>query len=147
MFPQYNQQFMPTYMQPQPQPVTTWGQNQQRMEIVRVNGENGARAFQLPPNSINISASQLCSTLASGKEYTFWYAIPKAANGVKSVTADEISTEEYIYCVPTFEVSNESFFDVNVKFEVLTPLSPPSELQQIPVAIREQSGGLCFHSR
>lgn len=51
MFPQYNQQFMPSYMQPQPQPVTTWGQNQQRMEIVRVNGENGARAYQLPPNS------------------------------------------------------------------------------------------------
>jgi hypothetical protein len=38
-------------MQAQPQPVSTWGQNQQRMEIVRVNGENGARAFQLPPNS------------------------------------------------------------------------------------------------
>ena len=50
MFPQYNQ-FMPSYMQAQPQPVSTWGQNQQRMEIVRVNGENGARAFQLPPNS------------------------------------------------------------------------------------------------
>ena len=29
----------------------------------------------------------------------------------------------------------------------LTPLSPPSELQEIPVAIREQSGVLCFHSR
>ena len=29
----------------------------------------------------------------------------------------------------------------------LTPLSPPSELQRIPVAIREQSGVLCFHSR
>src|SRR5574341_891950 len=28
----------------------------------------------------------------------------------------------------------------------LTPLSPPSELQEIPVAIREQSGVLCFHS-
>jgi hypothetical protein len=38
-------------MQAQPQPVSTWGQNQQRMEIVRVNGENGARAYQLPPNS------------------------------------------------------------------------------------------------
>lgn len=68
--------------------------------------------------SVNISASQLCSTLEPGKEYTFWYAIPKAITGVKSVTADEISTEEYIYCVPKFEVSNESFFDVNVKFEV-----------------------------
>ena len=29
----------------------------------------------------------------------------------------------------------------------LTPLSPPSELQEIPVTIREQSGVLCFHSR
>ena len=39
MFPQYNQ-YVPSYMQPP-----------QRMEIVRVNGENGARAYQLPPNS------------------------------------------------------------------------------------------------
>ena len=30
---------------------------------------------------------------------------------------------------------------------VAVPLSPPSELQEIPVAIREQSGVLCFHSR
>src|SRR5574337_352609 len=29
----------------------------------------------------------------------------------------------------------------------LTPLSPHSELQEIPVATREQSGVLCFHSR
>ena len=29
----------------------------------------------------------------------------------------------------------------------LTPLSPPSELQEIPLATREQSGVLCFHSR
>ena len=30
---------------------------------------------------------------------------------------------------------------------VLTPFSPPSELPEIPVATREQSGLLCFHSR
>ena len=29
----------------------------------------------------------------------------------------------------------------------LTPFCPPSELQEIPVATREQSGVLCFHSR
>src|SRR5574337_693351 len=29
----------------------------------------------------------------------------------------------------------------------LTPFSPPSELQEIPVATREQSGVLCYHSR
>ena len=30
-----------------------WGQmqSQQRMEIIRVNGEGGARAYQMPPNS------------------------------------------------------------------------------------------------
>ena len=50
MFPQYNQ-FAPTFMQPQTQPFQTWGQNPQRQEIIRVNGENGARAYQLAPNS------------------------------------------------------------------------------------------------
>lgn len=35
-----------------PAPSTpAWGGNLQRTEIVRVNGENGARAFQLAPNS------------------------------------------------------------------------------------------------
>src|SRR5574338_10721 len=29
----------------------------------------------------------------------------------------------------------------------LTPISPPSEFQEIPVATREQSGVVCFHSR
>ena len=29
----------------------------------------------------------------------------------------------------------------------LTPFSPPSELQEIPVATREKSGVLCFHAR
>ena len=50
MFPQYNQ-FAPSYMQPQTQPFQPWAQNQQRQEIIRVNGENGAKAYQLPPNS------------------------------------------------------------------------------------------------
>lgn len=43
---QMNPQFMP-----QSQPMQTWGQNLQRQEIVRVNGENGAKTYQLPPNS------------------------------------------------------------------------------------------------
>lgn len=40
---------------PPPTPAfSSWGQNQtplQRMEIIRVNGENGARAYQMAPNS------------------------------------------------------------------------------------------------
>lgn len=50
MFPQYNQ-YANTFMQPQAQPFQSWGQNLQRQEIVRVNGENGARAYQMAPNS------------------------------------------------------------------------------------------------
>ena len=42
-----NPQFMPQPAQPFPM----WGQSQQRQEIVRVNGENGAKTYQLPPNS------------------------------------------------------------------------------------------------
>ena len=50
MFNQFNPQFSPQFM-PQPQPFQTWGQNLQRQEIVKVNGENGARAYQMAPNS------------------------------------------------------------------------------------------------
>ena len=50
MFPQYNQ-FTPSFMQHQAQPFQSWGQNPQRQEIVRVNGENGARAYPMAPNS------------------------------------------------------------------------------------------------
>ena len=44
---QYNPQFMPQAAQP----FQYLGQNLQRQEIVRVNGENGAKALQLAPNS------------------------------------------------------------------------------------------------
>ena len=50
----YNNQFgfqMNPQFMPQSQPMQTWGQNLQRQEIVRVNGENGAKTYQLPPNS------------------------------------------------------------------------------------------------
>ena len=44
--PQFNSQFMP-----QAQPFQSWPQSVQRQEIVRVNGENGAKAYQMAPNS------------------------------------------------------------------------------------------------
>lgn len=50
----YNNQFgyqMATQFMPQTQPFQGWGQNLSRQEIVRVNGENGAKAYQLAPNS------------------------------------------------------------------------------------------------
>lgn len=46
MFNQFNPQFMP-----QTQTFQPWGQSLQRQEIIKVNGENGARAFQMAPNS------------------------------------------------------------------------------------------------
>ena len=46
MYNPFNPQFTP-----QPQFFQPWGQNYQRQEIVKVNGENGARAFQMAPNS------------------------------------------------------------------------------------------------
>ena len=48
MFPQFSPQFMP---QPQNQLFQPWGQSPPRQEIIKVNGENGARAFQMAPNS------------------------------------------------------------------------------------------------
>ena len=42
-----NPQFMPQAAQPFPM----WGQSLPRQEIVRVNGENGAKTYQLAPNS------------------------------------------------------------------------------------------------
>ena len=48
--PQYNQ-FAASFMQPQAQSFQPWGQSPQRTEIIKVNGQNGARAFQMAPNS------------------------------------------------------------------------------------------------
>lgn len=45
----YNQ-FIPQYM-PQTQLLQPWSQNMPRQEIVKVNGENGAKAYQMAPNS------------------------------------------------------------------------------------------------
>ena len=50
MYPQYPQ-FNQPYMSQQAQPFQPWGQNLQRQEITKVNGANGARAFQMAPNS------------------------------------------------------------------------------------------------
>ena len=50
MYNTFGQQFSPQFM-PQTQPFQGWSQNLPRQEIIRVNGENGAKAYQLPPNS------------------------------------------------------------------------------------------------
>lgn len=50
MYNTFGQPF-PTQFMPQTQPFQTWGQNMQRQEIIKVNGQNGARAFQMAPNS------------------------------------------------------------------------------------------------
>ena len=50
MYNTFGQQFNPQFMA-QAQSFQNWGQSLQRQEIVRVNGENGAKAYQLAPNS------------------------------------------------------------------------------------------------
>lgn len=83
------------------------------------NTQNSAYGVSFAESlSVTINAETLCSTLSADKEYTFWYAIPKAQNGVKSVLADEISTEAYSYCAPSFELKSTSFFDAEVSFSV-----------------------------
>lgn len=49
MYNQFGSPFTPQFM-PQ-QTSQLWGQNLPRQEIVKVNGQNGARAFQMAPNS------------------------------------------------------------------------------------------------
>ena len=50
MYNTFGQQFNPQFM-PQTQPFQGWSQNLPRQEIIRVNGENGAKAYQMAPNS------------------------------------------------------------------------------------------------
>lgn len=50
MYNTFGQQFSPQFM-PQTQPFQGWSQNLPRQEIIRVNGENGAKAYQMAPNS------------------------------------------------------------------------------------------------
>lgn len=50
MYNQFGNQFTPQFM-PQQQPFQPWGQNLPRQEIIKVNGQNGARAYQMAPNS------------------------------------------------------------------------------------------------
>lgn len=49
MYNQFNSPFNAQFM-PQ-QPFQPWNQNLQRQEIIKVNGQNGAKAFQMAPNS------------------------------------------------------------------------------------------------
>ena len=50
MYNPFGQQFSPQFMQ-QSQPFQGWSQNLPRQEIIRVNGENGAKTYQMAPNS------------------------------------------------------------------------------------------------
>ena len=47
---QFGFQMQPQYA-PQGQSFLNWGQSLPKQDIVRVNGQNGAKAFQLAPNS------------------------------------------------------------------------------------------------
>ena len=50
---QFGGQFPPQFVPfvPQTPSYSSWNQNLPRQEIIRVNGENGAKAYQMAPNS------------------------------------------------------------------------------------------------
>ena len=60
-------------------------QQQPRQEVVKVNGENGARAFQMPPNS---------SALLLDESGVIVWLVTTDGAGYKSVAAFDISPHE-----------------------------------------------------
>ncbi|MBQ6613223.1 MAG: hypothetical protein IIX19_05820 [Alistipes sp.] len=60
------------------------------------------------------------SSLKAGDEYTFWYVAPRSnEDGTLYVDAKEFVTETYVHSSASFEMTSASFFDVDVKFEVV----------------------------
>ena len=66
----------------------------------------------------------------------------------KVIVADDVAVENSTWTTGRRAWPSDQSRDLSPNASGgLTPLSPPSELQEIPVATREQSGLLCFHSR
>lgn len=77
----YMQSMNPYVLQnQQPQPMQTT-----RQEVVKVNGENGARAYQMPPNS--------SALLLDESGLLVWLAVSDGA-GYKTVTAYDITPHQ-----------------------------------------------------
>ena len=72
-FPQFSQPFMPQ----QAQPFQSWSQNLQRQEIIKVNGENGARAYQMAPQS---------SAILMDESHPLIWVVQTDGAGYKTVT-------------------------------------------------------------
>lgn len=72
-------------------------------------------------NTTYIPYSELRSTaLKAGDEYVFWYVAPRTdEEGTLYVSAGEFVVETYKHSSVTFEVASSSFFDVDVKFDVV----------------------------
>ncbi len=57
--------------------------------------------------------------MVAGTEYTFWYIAPRSdENGDLYADANELTTLSYTHSSVKFEVTETSFFDANVTFEV-----------------------------
>ena len=81
----------------------------------------------------------LCSRIATGISWS-------SLGGLKGVKPPEAFGERSRDWSPAWPRDQSRNLSPNASGG-LTPLSPPSELPEIPVATREQSGVLCFHSR
>ena len=55
--------------------------------------------------------------LVAGREYTFWYAVPRYdEEGTPYVLTEEVMSKIYKHGEVSFEVTSTSFFDVDIKF-------------------------------
>ena len=92
---QFGIQMQPQYA-PQGQSFLNWGQPAQRQEIVRVNGENGAKTYQLPPNSsallLDESAQLVWLVQTDGAGYKT--AVPYTISPYQAQPAPDLHTLE-----------------------------------------------------
>ena len=91
---------------------------------VLANGSTMSGIYQasfMESNKIFIKYSELRSAaLSAGEEYTFWYVSPRNdEEGGLYVDAKEFVVETYTHSSAKFEVTSASFFDVDVKFDVV----------------------------
>lgn len=70
-------------------------------------------------NSIYIEFSELVSTMTSGNEYYFWYAVPNVdEEGGEYIETKDVCSVYYKHIAPVLKVTKSNFFDLDVTFKV-----------------------------
>ena len=95
------------------------GCNKVLTENTTVSGVNQLTLTE--SNEVFIPFSELrCNGVDAGKEYVFWYVAPRSdENDALYVLESELVSEVYKHSSVDFTVTAESFFDADVKFDVV----------------------------